>query len=372
MDDLKSSSVTVDARSRNEFGATVTVASLGAMSTDGYRQPMTRLLDLRAWMADDLAELEKAVRSAVNPTGRKTNRDTTSVAKAAAYIMGLPGKRIRPTCVLLGARLGGRMLDEDVCDLAVACELVHAATLLHDDVLDEGETRRGAPAARVVYGNPASVLGGDLLLLRAVSLVQKARDWRLLHLLTDTMNDMVHAEAIQLDNRGGWCSDRDAYLEVIQGKTAGLFRWAFSAGGIVSGMSSTEVTTLGKIGDAIGLGFQLMDDLLDVNGAAEALGKAPLADLREGKMTWPYLVAAERNSRISSIVRDYVQATKTGRTPLAKPVVDAIVATGALDETKAFALQQAEVARTLLRTLPDSVARDAIEVVIDAAVERSA
>jgi len=372
VNELESLTVTSKATGRTELGTGVTAAGLGAIDSADYRQPMTRLLDLRAWMSDDLAELEKVVRTAACPAGRKTHRDTTAVARAAEYILGLPGKRIRPTCVLLGARLGGRPFDEQVCDLAVACELVHAATLLHDDVLDEGDTRRGAPAARVVFGNPASVLGGDLLLLRAVSLVQKARDWRLLQLLTDTMNDMVNAEAIQLDNRGGLSLDQGAYLEVIQGKTAGLFRWAFAAGGIISGMSADEVTILGKIGDAIGLGFQLMDDVLDVSGAAEVLGKAPLADLREGKMTWPYLIAAERNPELLRIVHDYIEASKEGRTPSAEPVMAAIIATGALDETKAFALEQAEIAQTLLRTLPDSVARDAIGVVIDAAVERNA
>ena len=330
---------------------------------------MTGLAHLQAWLADDMEELDVAIRSSYGIT--KTGVLKSKVGQAAQYIMHLPGKRIRPLCVLLGARVGGRMLDQTVKDMAAVVEMVHAATLLHDDVLDEGTSRRGAPAARLVFGNPASVLGGDLLLLNAMRIVERSDDRRLLEHLIDTMEEMICAESIQLDLRGTFDTDREAYLQVIQGKTAGLFRWAFTAGGTVGGMSDEEIVTLGNIGNAIGLGFQLMDDLLDLSGDATLLGKEPLADLRDGKLTWPYIIAAERDPNVLELVKNFVSMSEDGREVSATPVIQSLKATGALRDTQIFAEEQGKNARAWLMSLPASQARDAIEIVINAAINRN-
>ena len=128
-----------------------------------------RLIEIRRWMGDDLAALEQALSGVIE---EKPASDRAELA--ARHLLRRSGKRIRPICVMLGARMGGRELDQDVRDLAIVCELIHAATLLHDDVLDEGTERRGTATSRVVYGNSASILGGDILLLRALGLAQRA------------------------------------------------------------------------------------------------------------------------------------------------------------------------------------------------------
>src|SRR5690606_29233929 len=153
--------------------------------------------------------------------------------QAAVHLIGRPGKRIRPVCVLLGARLAGLPAAVDLGAAAVACELVHAATLLHDDVIDEGTERRGAPAARTVYGNSASILAGDYLLVEALERVSRAgadstppaRRMELMQSLLHTIAQMVAAEALQLEQRGRFRPALDSYLRVIEGKTASLFRW---------------------------------------------------------------------------------------------------------------------------------------------------
>ena len=143
------------------------------------------------------------------------------------------------------------------------------------------------------YGNSASVLAGDHLLLYALKLVEGVGYRRLLTVM-DTIADMVTAEAIQLEQRGRFESNRGTYLQVIQGKTAGLFRFALAAGATLGGLPPEQVAALGQVGNALGLAFQLMDDVLDVEGSHDELGKDLLVDLREGKLTWPFILAAER------------------------------------------------------------------------------
>ncbi|MFT7623623.1 MAG: octaprenyl-diphosphate synthase [Myxococcota bacterium] len=337
-----------------------------------------RLMEIRTWLSDDLTELESSIRTGSDLAEAGEYHDLAT--QAGTYLLGRPGKRIRPLCVMLGARLGGRPLDRQVKDLAVACEMVHAATLLHDDVIDEGTERRGAPAARMVFGNAASVLAGDHLLLHSLKLVEQVGYRRLLGQLLETITQMVTAEAIQLEQRGRFNPDRQVYLDIIQGKTAGLFRWALAAGGTVGGLSSDEVAALGHTGNALGLAFQLMDDVLDLQGDAATLGKDLFVDLREGKLTWPFIIGAERNPEVLTAVRAMVDAGNAevdagnagqDPTPHVGRVMELLLATDAIEATKQFAREQGDAAREALLTLPDSPARKALEVVIGAAIERS-
>ncbi|HEY6880744.1 MAG TPA: polyprenyl synthetase family protein [Polyangiales bacterium] len=331
-------------------------------------QVAMRLADIRAWLSDDLKEVETALRADLGGTGPSGHADL--VTRAGAHLINLPAKRVRPLCVLLGARMGGVGLNARVKALATACELVHSATLLHDDVLDEGTERRGAPSARVMFGNAASVLAGDQMLLQAMRLVESLRDWELVDLLNETMKDMILAESLQLECQGRFVPDRATYLKIIQGKTASLFQWAFSVGGIEGGLAAEDVATLGEVGAAIGLGFQITDDLLDVCGDAALLGKKPLADLREGKLTWPFIIATEREPKTLEVVKDYAAKLERGLEVSEKPVLDCLRATDALAATRQFARAQGTRAHALLKTLPESTARNAIQVVVDAAIDR--
>ena len=331
-----------------------------------------RLAELRGWLADDLGDLERAIQATTDlaDTAESDAEMGDLAARAARYLLARPGKRIRPLCVLLGARLGGRTLDRGVRDLAIACELVHNATLLHDDVIDEGTERRGAPTARMVFGNSASVLAGDRLLVHALQLTEGVGHRRLLSELLDTISDMVGAVAIQLELRGRLVADRDVYLRVVQGKTARLFRWALMAGGTAGGLEGEALLDIGRCGTALGVAFQLMDDVLDVAGDPLTTGKDVLADLREGKLTWPFILACERDPGLLDVMAKALDDAVSIGPTAAAPIIERVRRTGAVEATREFAEAQAAVARTALRTLPDSVARRAMEAVIDSAVSR--
>lgn len=352
---------------------------LGPLATVAGRQNLlplaARLTELRGWLADDLSALEDAMRNAehgqvpVHPNGA----GQTDVGKAAGHLLALPGKRIRPLCVILAARLCGRRMDAAVRDVATACELVHAATLLHDDVVDDSHERRGAPAARTLYGNSASILAGDHLLVHALRLVERAGQPQLSTSLLDVMTHMVRAEAQQLERRGRFEPSRTAYLEVIRGKTAALFAWGLQAGGSLGGATPEVRAALGQVGVHLGMAFQLVDDVLDMEGDPKLTGKDALQDVREGKLTWPLILAAEAEpalaERLAAVARS--NGRPPGRTQAVMLRIRArVAATGALDATRAFALQEAEAACTCLQALPAGRPRDALGLVVQSAVRR--
>ncbi len=343
------------------------IATLGGVSRRaGLGGLTTRLAHVRGWLADDLVALERDLRGLANGAGE--NDDVSR--RAAAHLLARPGKRIRPICVLVGAHLCGLTVDATLRDVAVACELVHAATLLHDDVIDEGSERRGADTARVVYGNSASILAGDHLLVDALERVSRTGSPSLLTALLDTIKQMVAAEALQLMLRNRFEPCRDTYLQVIDGKTASLFRWALCAGSHLAGPAHDQArAALAEAGRALGMAFQLIDDVLDLEGDSRDTGKDLFADLAQGKLTWPLIVAAEHDPSLASEVRALAAASALDHEHAAS-VVARIRALGALEQTRAFAHEQRDIARAALARLPDSRARHAVETVLEAAVER--
>ncbi len=334
-----------------------------------------RLIELRNWLADDLAPLERAIEE-FDRAALEAEPDLPDVPgllgrKAARHLLDRPGKRIRSLCVLLAARMGGKRLDSVVRDLAVACEMVHAATLLHDDVIDEGAERRGAEAARMIYGNSASILGGDHLLIEALRFVERAGSHALLKGLLDVTSEMIHAEAMQLEQRMRFTPNRDVYLKVIDGKTAALFRWGLAAGGTAAGLDDAIVAAMGRAGTALGMAFQLIDDVLDLEGDPEETGKDPLSDLREGKLTWPVIIAAERDRRLAADLSARVSDAAPLTREVGMELVARIRSTGALEATRAFAEFQGERARNEFELVPRTMARTAMSWVVDAAIHRT-
>ncbi len=361
-----------------EHLATVSVADHGGLHSAGHADDImptlasvakrhgidglaARLGGVQTWLASDLGELEMKLRS-VGSTGDNLGW------RSASYLLARPGKRIRPVCVALAARLGGRAFDKQVQDAAAACELVHTATLLHDDVIDEGDLRRGAPAARRVYGNSASVLGGDHLLVAALRCADAVPTMRLA--LLDTLTEMVGAEALQLARRRQFTPDREVYERIVAGKTAALFRWALEAGATMGGLSRDHVSRLGHFGLELGVAFQLVDDALDLDGDPAVTGKSALTDLREGKLTWPLLIASERCPDVA--VRLAVMASSEADIDpeIAALLVAQIRETGAVAATHEKAAQHAESACEALRPLPDGRAKAALLTVVDAALQR--
>jgi octaprenyl-diphosphate synthase len=321
-----------------------------------------RLGDLGAFVGDDLAECEAALAALPRGTG--------AVEKSAHHLIALGGKRLRPLCVALASRVGTGF-STAARECAVAVELVHNATLLHDDVVDVGELRRGAATARSVYGNAASIFAGDWLLVEALRRVQRVALPGALERLLVVIDEMIRAEAAQLEARGKLTTDRTGYFSIIEGKTAALFRWALFAGGRAGGLSQSGCAALEGYGLHLGVAFQAVDDLLDLTGGA-ATGKALFADLREGKMTFPLIVALEREPALRAVLEEVLASSDAGEIAedAVAAVLESLARTGAVEECRALARHRALLAVAELEQLPASAARTALEVVASATAGR--
>ncbi len=325
---------------------------------DDLSAHLGELADLVKW---DMGALEQGIQSV--PTGDSV------VHKSAHHLLTIAGKRLRPMCVVLASQLGDG-LDDKTREFGVAVELVHCATLLHDDVVDDGDRRRGEPAARTLYGNAASIFAGDWLLIDALRRVRAAELSDVLTRLLDIIDEMIFAEAIQLENRGRIDSRMRTYMRVVEGKTAALFRWAMYAGARAGGLDEDACRALEEYGLHLGIAFQLVDDYLDYAGDGSAIGKSPLTDLREGKMTHPILVALERDPSLKDTLDELVRATDgIPEAPRAR-LMQALEHTGALEATRELAIHEAEAACEALRGLPPSRAKDALYTVAQATVHR--
>ncbi len=318
-----------------------------------------RLASLERFVRADLANFETEL--ATIPRGARL------IQEAAHHLLDLGGKHLRPLCVALASRFGSGFTDE-ARGLAIAVELVHSATLLHDDVVDLAERRRGQPAACTVYGNAASIFAGDWLLVAALRRISEVGIPGMLDRMLGVIDEMIIAESVQLERRGKVAGDlRDGYFKIVEGKTAALFRWAMIAGARAAGMSRAEEKALETYGLHLGVAFQAVDDELDFK---DGTGKDPLADLREGKITYPMVVAIERDPSL----RDRIEALLRGD---GDPPRDDLVAlalaireTGALIATRKLAEEHVARALDVLAELPVGPAREALVTVALASLER--
>ena len=274
-----------------------------------------RLGELRPWLEGDLVEVEQQLRTMLF--------GETPAEQSARHLIQMPGKRLRPLCVALAAHMGAGF-GREARELAVAVELVHNATLLHDDVVDLGDLRRGAPAARSIYGNAASIFGGDWLLVEALCRVERAAVPGVLEKMLLVIKEMVIAESNQLAARGRLSLDREAYFAIVRGKTASLFRWAMFAGARAGHVSEAQASSLARYGEKLGMAFQVIDDLLDVVGDPTETGKSALADLREGKMTYPLLLAVELDPSLRGALERASEAGELGLAPIERRVARAM------------------------------------------------
>jgi octaprenyl-diphosphate synthase len=264
-------------------------------------------------------------------------------------------------CVALAARVG-HGFSPAAREIAIAAELIHAATLLHDDVVDLGDKRRGEPTARLLYGNAASIFGGDWLLVEALRRIESARVPNVLADVLSVLREMLAAESLQLACRGRFDPSPSVYMRIVEGKTASLFRWALASGGHAGGLAEAQVRALAAYGDRLGVAFQVIDDLLDVAGDAQALGKSLFADLREGKATYPLLLALEREPRLLPIVRAAAESDDGAALEVAgAAAAETLARTGAVDDARAFAARLSTQAVAHLAELPRCAAREALE-----------
>jgi octaprenyl-diphosphate synthase len=299
---------------------------------------------LKARIGADMTAVDRVLRDALSS-------DVILIRQVAEYIIGGGGKRLRPALLIICAKATGYQGTQHHT-LAAVIEMIHTATLLHDDVVDESDLRRGHPTANAEFGNAASVLVGDFLYSRAFQMMVGVARMRVLEILADTTNAIAEGEVLQLINAGDANLDESAYLNVIQRKTARLFEAAARLGAVLGDASPAVEDALARFGMHLGTAFQLVDDVLDYSGTADAIGKNVGDDLAEGKMTLPLIHAlAHGTEEEAAVIRHAVAGG--GRTDFA-PVVAALDRTGALAYARQRAAAEAAKAEACLAQLPDS------------------
>jgi len=299
-------------------------------------------------------------------TGLKS--DIAFINQLVEYIIHCGGKRIRPMLVLLTAHAFRHQKQQHI-DLAAAIELIHTATLLHDDVVDNATLRRGQQTANAIWGNEASVLVGDFLYSRAFQLIVQLQNLSVITIFSNATNVIAEGEVMQLIN----CHDPDtsepSYFEVIERKTAKLFEVATQAGAALATDTAVHLTAMQLYGKHLGIAYQLIDDALDYRATAAQTGKNIGNDLAEGKPTLPLIYALRqgRNSEVA-LIREAIQQ---GSTNNLNAIIEIIESTGAIEYTANAAKQHAHRASHWLRDIPDSPYRHALHNLAEFVVERT-
>jgi octaprenyl-diphosphate synthase len=305
---------------------------------------------LKSLIASEMAEVDRVLRESLGS-------EVALIRQIAEYIVGGGGKRLRPALVLLTARACGYE-GRHHCTLAAVVEMIHTATLLHDDVVDESKLRRGHATANATFGNAASVLVGDFLYSRAFQLMVGVGSVRVLEILSQATNVIAEGEVLQLMNSGNPDLDETAYLGVIRRKTAKLFEAAAELGAVLGGAAPEREAALARYGMHLGTSFQLVDDVLDYTGEQGAIGKNLGDDLAEGKMTLPLIRAIAVGSPAdAALIR---AAITDGRLAKFAPVMDVLARTGALDYARRCAVRESETAAACVTDLPPSPHRESL------------
>ena len=303
-----------------------------------------------ALMAADMLAVDDVIR-------HRLASDVVMINQIAHYIISAGGKRIRPMLVLLFSSALG-FTGRERFELAATVEFIHTATLLHDDVVDESALRRGRQTANALFGNAASVLVGDFVYSRAFQMMVSVNNMRVLEVLADATNVIAEGEVLQLMNMHDADLSVDDYLRVIRFKTAKLFEASARIGAVLAGATREVEESCAAYGRSLGTAFQLIDDLLDYEGATAQLGKNVGDDLREGKPTLPLLLAMERgNTAQRELIRHAIEHGEVARLP---DIVEIVRHTGAVAATRDAARAEANKAAAALDVLPKSIFREAL------------
>lgn len=295
--------------------------------------------------------------------------DVPLIPQLAAHLIAAGGKRLRPLLTLASARLCGYEGERHI-RLAACVEFIHTATLLHDDVVDESGLRRGLESANAVFGNKASVLVGDFLFSRAFALMVEDGSLEVLRILCNASATIAEGEVLQLSTQNDLGTDVPRYFKVIEGKTAALFAAACEVGGVVAQRAAAECAALASYGAALGMAFQLVDDALDYAADQEELGKTVGDDFREGKLTYPVLIAyADGDVGERAFWRRTIEEGEHTPADLAM-ALDLIARHDAIGRTVARAGDFARDARAALAVFPDDPLRDLMMDAADYAVLR--
>ncbi len=322
---------------------------------------MRTLADVQTLSAGGMAAVNALIRA-------RLASDVVLINQISEHIIHSGGKRLRPMLHLLAAEAAGYRGSEHVT-LAALIEFIHTSTLLHDDVVDESDLRRGRKTANALWGNAASVLVGDFLYSRSFQMMVELDSMRVMRILADTTNRIAEGEVLQLLNIGNADTDERAYLDVIERKTAVLFSAATRLGAVLAGLPPAQEEALARYGLDLGYAFQIADDVLDYVSDADTLGKNIGDDLAEGKPTLPVIHAIANSP--PGLAASLRRAIESGGLDSLDNIVAAIRDSGALDYANTRAHAYAASAKAALMALPPSPARDALGVLADYSVDRA-
>jgi octaprenyl-diphosphate synthase len=318
---------------------------------------------------DSIKELTSTEASAVDQLIiNELSSDVILINQVGHYIVGNGGKRLRPMLLLLAAKALGGATDNHLI-LAAVIEFIHTATLLHDDVVDESDLRRGKESANAVWGNAASVLVGDYLYSSAFEMMVRTNNLRVMEILSKTTTAIAEGEVLQLLNCNNPETTETKYLDVIARKTAILFSAATRLSAVISNASEATEIGLAQYGQHLGIAFQLIDDALDYKATKEELGKNLGDDLAEGKPTLPLIYAIQNSNE--SDAKLIIDAIKNGNRDAFAEVYSIVQSTKAIDYTEQRADQEAQMAIAALDVLPNSEYKDALIQLAKFSVQRN-
>jgi len=329
---------------------------------DHPRKPLDRLSDA---LADEMEAVNLLIRE------RMASEHAPRIPEVTAHLIEAGGKRLRPMLTLAAAK----MLDYPGpwhIHLAATVEFIHTATLLHDDVVDESRQRRGRPTANLLWDNKSSVLVGDYLFARSFQLMVAPGNLRTLEILSNASATIAEGEVLQLTAAQNLATDEAVYLQVVRGKTAALFSAATEVGGVIAGAPDAQVRALFDYGDALGIAFQIVDDLLDYGGASEAIGKNVGDDFRERKLTLPVIKAVAKADAAERAFWSRVIEAGDQREGDLEEALRLLSRHGAMEAARQDALAHAARARTALEALPPHPIRDMLRDLAEFVVSRVA
>ncbi len=306
---------------------------------------------------------------AVDAVIRKSlHSEVVLINQVADYIINSGGKRLRPALVLLSAGVFGK-IETRHHELAAVVEFIHTATLLHDDVVDESSLRRGRATANTLFGNAASVLVGDFVYSRAFQMMVGVQNMRVMDILAEATNIIAEGEVLQLLNINDADISDDDYLRVIHYKTAKLFEAATRLGAVICQASPDDENAMAEYGMRLGTAFQLIDDVLDLSGNSEDIGKNLGDDIAEGKPTLPLLYAMRHgDTKQNQLIRN---AIEQGGLEDFSAIIQAVKQTGALDYVRDIAKQEAELACKAIQHLPSTPQHQALIQLAEFSVSRT-
>jgi len=250
------------------------------------------------------------------------------------HVLSIPGKQLRPSLTIICSKIWKENVDDKVIKMATAVELLHIATLVHDDTVDFADTRRGAKTASNIWGPHIAVLVGDFLFATSAEYVCETESVRLIKQFASTISDLAKGELKEIENSGNINLNIKDYLDVVFKKTGSLFATSSMSGALLGGANEEDIKKIYSFGKNLGLGFQIFDDVLDFEGTEEKLGKPVGNDLRNGIMTYPSIIARDRDEKIKNSIKDLFKLSQTERSGAIKELVNSIIDSGSVEETK--------------------------------------